>query len=122
MSVRHYRELAVWQKSMDLAEKCYGATSRFPRDELFGMVSQIRRAACAVPANIAEGHGRQHTREFVHFVSIARGSLMELETHLMLSQRVGLLRQECLDALLAETGEVSRMLSDLRKGLQKRLE
>lgn len=122
MAVRYYRELAVWQKAMDLAEECYSATREFPKAELFGLVSQIRRAACAVPANIAEGHGRQHTREFVHFVSIARGSLMELETHLLLSRRVGLLQQEALDALLDSTTEVSRMLSGLRKGLQKRLE
>jgi four helix bundle protein len=92
MRVRHYRELKVWQAAMDLAERCYLMTKSFPKDELFGMTSQIRRAAASVPANIAEGQGRQSTKEFLRFLSIARGSLMELETHLILCQRVRLLK------------------------------
>jgi four helix bundle protein len=121
MAVRNYRDLEVWQKAMDLAEECYRATSDFPKQELFGLSSQIRRAASAIPANIAEGHGRQHTREFLNFVSIARGSLMELETHLLLSCRVGLITQEPLEPLLAATDDISRMLTGLRRSLQKRL-
>src|SRR5438093_1116285 len=85
MTVQHYRQLEVWQGGMELAEKCYLATRGFPREELFGLVSQIRRAAVSIPANIAEGQGREHTREFLHFLSMARGSLMEVETHLLLS-------------------------------------
>lgn len=121
MEVRNYRDLAVWQKTMDLAEECYRLTRDFPREEVSGLTSQIRRSAGAIPANIAEGHGRQHTREFLNFLSIARGSLMELETHLLLSQRVGLLPQGCLDVLLTVTDDVSRMLTGLRKSLEKRL-
>ena len=122
MTVQSYRELELWQFSMDLAEKCYQATKVFPKEELFGMTSQIRRAAASIPANIAEGQGRQHTKEFLNHLSVARGSLMELETHLMLSQRVGLLTQEALQSLLALTDRISRMLTGLRKALEERLQ
>ena len=121
MTVQHYRQLEVWQFSMELAERCYLATKNFPKEELFGLVSQIRRAAVSIPANIAEGQGREHTREFLNFLSIARGSLMEVETHLLLSHRVGLLEQVELEPLLALTDRISRMLSGLRKALEKRL-
>src|SRR6516162_4285187 len=121
MTDSHYRQLEVWQGAMELAEKCYLATRDFPKEELFGLVSQIRRAASSIPANIAEGQGREHTREFLNHLSIARGSLMELETHLILSQRVGLLAEAELERLLAITDRVSRMLSGLRKSLEKRL-
>ncbi len=84
MGIQSYRELEVWQLGMDLAEECYRVTKGFPKEELFGMTSQIRRAAASIPANIAEGQGREHTKEFLHHLSVARGSLMELETHLML--------------------------------------
>jgi len=115
------KDLEVWQVAMDLAEQCYRATRAFPKEELFGLVSQVRRAAGSVPANIAEGHGREHTREFLHHLSIARGSLMELETHLLFSRRVSLLEQGNLDPLLALIERVSKMLSRLRQALEKRL-
>jgi len=122
MNVQHYRQLEVGQFAMELAEKCYQATKGFPKVELFGLTSQIRRAAVSIPANIAEGQGREHTNEFLNHLSMARGSLMELETHLILSQRVGLLQQAELESLLALTDRISRMLSGLRKALEKRLE
>ncbi len=106
---------------MDLAELCYQTTRIFPREELFGMTSQIRRAAVSIPANIAEGQGRDHTKEFIHFLSVARGSLLEVETHLLLSCRVGLLAPTQLDPLLDLVKRVGRMLTALRKSLQKRL-
>ena len=105
---------------MDLAEECYLATRTFPKEELFGLTSQIRRAAASIPANIAEGQGRNSTKEFLNHLSIARGSLLELETHLLLSQRVGLLTQETLNRLLTLADEVSRMLSGLRRALTER--
>src|SRR5262249_60838395 len=107
--------------AMALAEECYQVTKGFPKEELFGMTSQIRRAAASIPANIAEGQGREHTKEFLHHLSVARGSLMELETHLMLSQRVGLLDPAKATLLLTQTERISRMLSGLRKALEKRL-
>ena len=121
MSVQHYRQLIVWQKALDLAVECYQATKTFPSEERFGLISQIRRAAVSVPANIAEGQGRSHTKEFLNHVSMARGSLLELETLLQLSQRVGFLSQEALDLLLTSSAEVSRMLSGLRNALEAKL-
>jgi four helix bundle protein len=120
MAVQHNRELKIWQAGMTLAEKCYEATRTFPKEEIFGMTSQIGRAAASIPANIAEGQGRQGTKELLNFVSIARGSLMELETHLQLSHRVSLLQKPKLDELLKLTDEISRMLSGLRTSLQRR--
>src|SRR5271166_5620373 len=122
MTVQSYQELEVWKVAMDLATECYRLTKAFPKEELFGLTSQIRRSAASIPANIAEGQGREHTKEFLNHLSIARGSLIKLETHLMLSQRVGLLQQAELQSLLALTDPISRMLSGLRKLLEKRLE
>jgi four helix bundle protein len=121
MGIQSYKELEVWGLAMDLAEECYQVTKGYPKEELFGMTSQIRRAAASIPANIAEGQGREHTKEFFHHLSVARGSLMELETHLMLSQRVRLLDQAKATPLLAQTERISRMLTGLRKALEKRL-
>jgi len=86
MSVQSYRDLQVWQKSMDLVTECYRATQQFPKTEIYGLTSQLQRAAVSVPANIAEGQGRQHTKEFIQHLSIAYGSLAELETHLQIAQ------------------------------------
>jgi four helix bundle protein len=121
MSIQHYRQLLVWQKAMDLAEQCYGATRAFPSEEKFGLVSQIRRAAVSVPANIAEGQGRSHTKEFLNHLSMARGSLLEVETLLQLSQRVGFLNQETLTSLLNLSDEVGRMITGLRHALEAKI-
>lgn len=121
MTVTHYQDLEVWQAAMDLAEECYQGTRAFPKEEMFGMTSQIRRAAASIPANIAEGHGRATTKDFLNFLSIARGSLTELETHLLLAHRVGVLPQSKRDQLLQLTDRTSRMLSGLRKALLRKL-
>jgi four helix bundle protein len=121
MALRDYRDLAVWQRGMDLAEECYRLTKAFPREELIGLTSQIRRAAASIPANIAEGQGRQHTKEFLNHLSMARCSLMELETHLDLSRRVGLIDGTSLEAILSTADRISRMLAGLRKALQSKL-
>lgn len=121
MAVKSYRELEVWQIAMNLAEACYRATKGFPKEEMFGLTSQIRRAAVSVPANIAEGQGRSGTKEFLNHLSIARGSLLELETHLLLSNRVGLIAKDQLESLLEMADKVSRMLSGLRRALEQKL-
>src|SRR5438552_10671673 len=121
MTVQHYRQLEVWQFAMELAEKCYLATRPFPKQELFGLVSQIRRAAASIPANIAEGQGREHTKEFLNHLSMARGSLMELETHLLLSHRVGLLQERDFQPLMLLSERISQMLSRLRQALERRI-
>jgi four helix bundle protein len=120
MSVQHYRQLIVWQKAMDLAEQCYQITRAFPAEEKFGLISQLRRAAVSVAANIAEGQGRHHIKEFLNHLSMARGSLMEVETFLLLSERVGYIVQEKTQPLLSLSDEVSRMLSGLRNSLESK--
>lgn len=103
---------------MTLAECCYRLTREFPRDELFGLTSQIRRAAGSVPANIAEGHGRENTGNFVHHLRISQGSLKELETHLLLAERVGTLPAKDLPPALAQCESLGRMLRALIRSLQ----
>src|SRR5262245_50443762 len=114
MPIQSYRDLEVWQFAMKLAERWYQITRTFPNDELFGLTSQIRRAAVSIPANIAEGQGRSHTKEFLHFLGVARGSLRELETHLLLSCRIGLISNEQLAPVLDIATSISRMLTRLR--------
>ena len=121
MSVTHYRDLKVWQKAMALAKHCYEVTRALPKSELCGLTSQIRRAAASIPANIAEGNARIHTKEYLQHLSIARGSLAELETHLILAHEVELLAKWDLDACLTLADEISRMLAGLRSSLESRL-
>ena len=113
MPVASYQELTVWQKGMQLAEECYRLTQDFPKAELFGMTSQIRRASSSIPANVAEGWGREGTREFIQFLRVAQGSLKELETHLLLSQRVGLAKPDRVGPLLDLCTEVGKMTRSL---------
>jgi four helix bundle protein len=103
---------------MTLAESCYRLTRQFPREELFGLTSQIRRAAGSVPANIAEGHGRENTGSFVQHLRISQGSLKELETHLLLAERVGVLPAKGLQALIGQWESLGKMLRALIRSLQ----
>lgn len=121
MAIQTFRELEVWQVAMELAAECYRLTKTFPKDELFGMTSQVRRASASIPANIAEGQGREHTKEFLNFLSIARGSLMELQTLLLLAQRVDLLNEADLVPLSTLCERISQMISRLRQALEKKL-
>ncbi len=99
--INDFKDLIIWQKGMDIAEKCYFLTKSFPKDELYGMVQQIRRSAASIPANIAEGYGRRSTAEYIRFLNIAQGSINELETHILLSQRVGLCSQTDIGSILS---------------------
>jgi four helix bundle protein len=119
--VSSYRDLRVWQQAMVLAENCYCLTGDFPKEEKFGMSAQIRRAAVSVPANIAEGHGREQTKSFVQFLRVAQGSLKEVETHLILSQRVGLADRSRIDPLLSECEGLGKMLRTYIRALQRRV-
>ena len=119
MPVINYRELVVWQKAMDLVEAVYGVTKVFPADELYGLTSQVRRAVVSIPANIAEGQGRRSTKEFVHHLSVAHGSLREVETHLLIAGRLDYLRQEEVDLLLRSASEVGRLLNGLANSLAR---
>jgi len=118
--INSYRDLKVWKNSRDLAVDCYKLTTAFPKAEQYGLASQLQRAAVSVPANIAEGRGRQHTKEFLQFLSIANGSLAELETHLILAERLGYADKEIMHSMLEKCAEIGRMLSGLKRSLQQR--
>jgi four helix bundle protein len=120
MAVRSYRDLVVWQKAMDLAAECYRETQAFPAGERFGLTSQIRRAASSVPANIAEGRCRSGPRDFVRFLGIARGSVAELETQLILAERLGYTNASRLGSMLGRTAEIGRMIHGLRRAVVRR--
>jgi four helix bundle protein len=119
-TVQSYRDLVVWQTAMALAEDCYRLTAAFPREEMFGLTSQIRRAAASIPANIAEGHGREMTGSFIQSLRIAQGSTKELETHLLLAQRIGLVGADTVKATLGRCEEVGKMLRALIRSLQEK--
>jgi four helix bundle protein len=121
MEVRDYRDLKVWQVSLDLAEAIYAATTDFPKAEVFGLISQLRRAAISIPSNIAEGHARDSTKEFLRFISVAMGSLAELETQLALACRLGFLEPKKFEQLTKQTDAIGRMLRGLQTSLRARL-
>ena len=109
------RGLKIWQKAINLVEACYKLSATLPREERFGLISQIRRAATSVPANIAEGFGRWNAPDFARFLAISSGSLRELETHLIIVQRLGFASAESVNDLLCATEELSKMLYRMRQ-------
>ena len=121
MEVRSYRDLVVWQKAMDMTCLAYRVTADLPVDERFGLISQARRAAVSVPANLAEGHRRSSTKDFLRFVSIAAGSLAELETLIELATRLYSIRSTSLEELVSSADEVGRMIRGLQQRLEERL-
>src|SRR5258706_7569758 len=116
---RSYKDLVAWQKSMDLVTATYRATAAFPKEELFGLTSQLRRAAVSIPSNIAEGQGRLSEKEFRHFLGQARGSLREVETQLQISQNLGYTQPAQINDLLRACGEVGRILNGLLASICK---
>jgi four helix bundle protein len=113
VAIESYRDLRVWQDAMQLAEDCYRLTAVFPREEAFGLTSQIRRASTSIPANIAEGYGRNSKGAYAQFLKMAQGSLKELETHLILSERLALTDARATEPLLASCDALGRMLFSL---------
>ena len=111
--MQSYKDLIVWQKSIILVTELYRATEKFPRDEIFGLTSQIRRAAVSVPANIAEGYARKHNKEYVQFLRIAYGSGAELETHLILAKNLNFLQDTEIQKASSILDEIMRMLNKL---------
>ncbi|MCB1386173.1 MAG: four helix bundle protein [Nitratireductor sp.] len=120
MAINSYRDLKVWQASMELAVACYKVTGTFPKSELYGLVGQIRRAAASIAANIAEGHGRENTGAFIQFCRIAQGSLKELETHLMLARRLDYLDGDMERGLLGQAEEIGKMIRAMIRRLQEK--
>ena len=120
MAIRSYKDLDVWNKAMDLVVTCYELTKKFPKNEIYGLTSQLQRAAVSIPANIAEGRERQHSREFVQHISIAYGSLAELETHIQIAERLDYIDDIQAKSLLGKTSEVGKMLNGLRRSIRQK--
>jgi four helix bundle protein len=120
MAVQDYRDLIVWQKAMDLVEIVYKLTRVFPREEQYALTGQIRKAAISIPSNIAEGQGRRTTAEFLRFLSIANGSLREVETQVLIAERLGYASEEAAREAVDATTEVARLLTGLVHALEER--
>lgn len=117
MKIEGFKDLMVWQLGMELSERVYNMTKTFPDEEKFGLTSQLRRAVVSVPANIAEGHARNSTKEYLRFLSFAVGSLAEVETFVELSIRLSLVTAERTSQLLESIAEERRMLRGLQRSL-----
>jgi four helix bundle protein len=118
-TIKSYKDLRVWQGGVDLVTEIYRETQSFPPQEMYGLTNQLRRAAVSVPSNIAEGHAREHTREFLNFISIAQGSLAEMQTQIEIAKRLKYLSEEKTDRLLDQTVSLSKQLYSLRNALTK---
>jgi four helix bundle protein len=110
--------LLVWQQAMDLAVACYKLSKRFPKEDLFGLTSQLRRSSASIAANIAEGHGRESSQTFIQYLRISQGSLKETETHLILAGRLDLGNKQDLKDALASCNEIGKMLRSLIRAIQ----
>jgi four helix bundle protein len=115
--IRSYRDLVVWQKAMDLVERVYLVTRAFPREEVYGLTSQLRRSSVSIPSNIAEGQSRMTSGEFIQFLGIARGPLAEVETQLILAQRLDYLTMDSSKSLLDLGSDIGRLLNGLLRSL-----
>jgi four helix bundle protein len=118
MSLKSYQELIVWQLGMKIAKETYSLTKNFPKQEVYGLTNQMQRAAVSIPANIAEGHARSSTKEFLRFISIAQGSLAELETHLLLATELEYCTKSTIEQILKHCSEESKMLVSLYRTIK----
>lgn len=119
-TINSYKDLKVWQQAIELAVHCYRATDGFPKGEIYGLTAQIRRVATSVAANIAEGHGRENTGNFIQFLRIAQGSLKELETHMVIARKVEILPGQQFQSLMEQCDEIGRMIRALIRRLQEK--
>lgn len=113
-----YEDLQVWQRAIDLAVTIFELTRHFPSDEKYGLTSQLRRSGYSIPSNIAEGCSRDGTKEFLHFLSVARGSLAELKTQTIIAHRIGLFNNEQFEIIIPQIDVIGRMLNALRNSLR----
>jgi len=112
-----FKDLKVWQKAIQHVIKIYSETSSFPKEEIYGIISQIRRCSVSIPSNIAEGAGRKTKKDFSHFLDIAKGSSFELETQLIISKELNFINSENFEILIAELDEIQKMITGLQKSL-----
>jgi four helix bundle protein len=122
MSISRFRELRAWQLGMDLTERVYLLTNSFPKSEIYGLSSQMRRAAVSIPSNLAEGHGRTSAKEFLQFISIAYGSICELETQILLSHRLKYIEPIDLEPISALLVETSKTIRGLQKAIKDKVD
>ena len=115
--MKTYRDLLVWQKAMALVTRIYQLSKSFPRDETYGLTSQMRRCAVSIPSNMVEGYGRRSTNDYIRFLQIATGSLYELQTQMEISLNLRYLKKSDFDSLYESSKEIERMLSSLTKKL-----
>ena len=116
--IQSYRDLIVWQKSIDFVEAVYRATETWPKHEIYGLTSQLRRAAVSIPSNIAEDQARQHTKEFKQFIHISLGSLAEAHTQVLIAKRLSYVSQAQAELLERQIVELQKMLRSLSKRLR----
>ncbi len=121
MSVKKYRDLQIWQKGVKLVDEIYDITAQMPKEEVYGLTSQMRRSAISIPSNIAEGGARQGTKELIHFLNIAKGSLAELETQLIIAERRKFITRNELERLLLTTDTLDNMIFGLMNSLRKKI-
>ena len=122
MTIRNYRDLLAWQRAMTLVESVYLLSAEMPLEERFGLIAQMRRAAVSIPSNIAEGEGRRTRGEYLNQLSIAHGSIRELETQLMIAERLGMLAGQAMASGLAQAAEVGRLVTGLANSIANRAE
>ena len=115
-----YKDLKVWQKSIDLVVEVYKATAEYPKDERFGLISQTQRSAVSIPSNIAEGAGRNSDKEFVHFLAISNGSSYELETQILVGERLNFISKENSVYICEKLDEIQKMNYNLQKSLSEK--
>jgi four helix bundle protein len=120
MAGKNYRDLIAWQKAMDLVEVVYKVTGLFPKDEIYGLTNQLRRAVVSIPSNIAEGQGRSSSNDFRRFLAISHGSLREAETQILIAKRLNYLTESQSERLMALAGEVGRLINGLSHSLADR--
>ena len=116
--MHNFKNLTVWQKSIDLATQIYSITACFPGDEKYGLTSQIRRAAVSIPSNIAEGAGRKSNKEFKHFLTISTGSIFELETQIIVAHRLNLINESTMNEMSLNIIEIQKMLYSLERSIK----
>jgi four helix bundle protein len=120
MAVKSFRDLRVWQAAMDLVEKIYRLTQKFPNHEVYGLTNQLRRAAVSIPSNIAEGHAREHTKEYLNFLSVTQGSIAEVQTQVEIADRLGYAAHSAVREVLDDSVSLSKQLYALRNAVAKR--
>ena len=120
MTINNFRDLRVWQLGMDLVEMIYRCTQAFPQQEMYGLISQMRRSAVSIPSNIAEGHTREHSKEYLYHLSVAQGSLAELQTQIEIARRLEYLSNDQAQQISEQALSLTRQLYSLRNALMKR--